>query len=82
MKMNVYSLKDEVDQFGALMCFPNDASAMRAIRNAYDTPGSIYQTSPADFTLYCVGQFDTKSGEFDNSLTARRICSCSDFREV
>lgn len=80
MLLNMYSLKDEVDQFGAVLLLPNDAAAMRITKNAYDQPNSIYQTNPADFTLYKLGQFDTISGEVIPELPTR-ICSCSDFRK-
>ena len=81
MVLNMYALKDEVDQFDAPMLLPNDAAAMRALRNAYDRPGSIYQTAPQDYTLYFIGQFDTVTGEI-LPLGLKRVCSCSDFRMV
>lgn len=82
MVLNMYCLKDEVlGDFGSIILQQNDGVAMRALKNAVNVQDSIYKTSPYDFTLYCLGKFDTTDASFTHNLTPERICSVYDLLE-
>lgn len=60
MVMMVYSIRDKVaDDFGPLMCCKTDGVAVRAMRQA------VGKGSLDDYQLWCVGRFDTETGELD-----------------
>lgn len=58
--MNLYTVRDKVaEECASLFEAPNDDVAVRKVRMGFKGyPGSV-----ADFTLLCIGSFDTKSGE-------------------
>lgn len=79
MILNMYCLKDEVmKDFGGIMLFQNDGVAMRALKTAVNQDGSVYKTSPNDFTLYCLGSFSSSDCNFIHNVTPERICSVYD----
>lgn len=80
MVYNIYSIKDEVVSFGVPFICDNDAAATRMLQNAFNIDNSIYQTAPADYTLYRIGTFDNESACI-TSITPTRVVSCSDFRK-
>lgn len=82
MVLHMYCLKDEVIQdFGGIMLFQNDKAAIRALKNAVNQDGSVYKTSPNDYTLYDLGTFDSSNCDFAHNVTPERVCSCTDLIE-
>lgn len=82
MILNVYSLKDELTGFGLPTVHDNDRVAMRSLQLAFEQPEpNIFRSNPSDYTLYCIGQFDTEVGLISSNATPRRVCSMSDFRK-
>lgn len=60
MKYGIYSVRDILNGYGALMCDHNDQTASRNFRLAFRGSPSV---DPRDYDLFRVGQFDTDSGE-------------------
>lgn len=78
MVYNVYSILDVNVGYGAPVCHDNDAVAMRFFENACSDKHSLWYTHSADFSLMCIGTFDTSSGELD-CTPVRKVCSAYDF---
>lgn len=76
----VFSIKDlKADSFGApILCATNE-EAIRAckIRLLYDQ-GSLIQQFPADYMLYHVGYFNTKTGVMESTGIAMPVISILD----
>lgn len=78
MVYNVYSVLDVNVGFGVPVVHDNDATAMRAFENGCCDKHSLWYTHSSDFSLHCIGTFDTSTGEI-SSLPSRKICSAFDF---
>lgn len=80
MVYKMYSIKDECIGFGIPFALENDGVAIRTFENAYHVNNSMYATKPNDFSLYCVGTFDNKTGDV-NPILPFRVCEASEFVE-
>ena len=78
MVYNVYSVLDVNVGYGVPIVQDNDAVAMRSFENGCMDKSSVWHTHSADFSLFCIGTFDTSSGEI-SSCAPRKICSAYDF---
>ena len=78
MVKNLYSILDVNVGYGMPLVQDNDAVAMRNFENVCCDRSSVFATHSADFSLWCIGTFDTGTGELE-SLPARKICSAYDF---
>lgn len=78
MIYKIYSVKDRLAGYGVIVLQDNDAVAMRAFQNGCSDPSSTWSTHPNDFSLYCLGEFDTHSGDII-SYEPKFICSADDF---
>lgn len=78
MVYNVYSILDVNVGYGAPMCHDNDAVAMRFFENACSDKRSIWYTHCSDFSLMCIGTYDTSTGELI-AEPIRKVCSAFDF---
>ena len=78
MKYNMYSILDVNVGYGMPVSQDNDAVAMRNFQNACSDKSSVFATHSADFSLYCIGTYDTDTGELE-SLPPRKICAAYDF---
>lgn len=78
MVKNLYSILDVNVGFGMPLVQDNDAVAMRNFENACVDESSVFHTHSADFSLFCVGTFDTDTGIVE-SCPQRKICSAYDF---
>lgn len=81
MVKKVYSIRDnKMESYGQLVFIDNDAVASRMfgdlVLNDHD---SLIGKHPADFGIYCLGEFDDKTGRFENLEAARLIAIGSDF---
>lgn len=60
--ISLYAIKDMKSDFGnAILSFPNDAAAKRAVMFIREQ-NQLYTRCPGDFVLYRVGDFDFESG--------------------
>lgn len=78
MVYNVYSILDVNVGYGAPVCHDNDAVAMRYFENACCDKSSIWHTHSSDFSLMCIGTYDTTTGELASS-PIRKVCNAFDF---
>lgn len=63
MKYDVYSIRDKYTGFMSPMLDQSDDAAKRNFAYAVNNNPGVMNYSPADFDLYKVGSFDTKSGD-------------------
>jgi len=73
MKNSLYSIKDNTaEYFTKMFPSPNDATALRTIKNTLIDPNSKeleFVKNPDQFTLYKIGSFDDNTGEITPELT-------------
>lgn len=62
---SIYDLKSAA--FGAPFFFHQHGQAMRAVMDAAADANSMLSRHPADFALYCVGQWDDQTGRLEGS---------------
>lgn len=61
MIFGLYSIKDELSGFAAPIPLEDDKQAKRYFKQRLlDTP--IMKSNPTDFSIWCIGQFDTNTG--------------------
>lgn len=66
--MNIYSIFDVKSGLYSLpMLWLNDALAVRAFDNAVQDDESQLSRNPGDYSLFCLGYFDDKSGSIEAS---------------
>lgn len=78
MVYNVYSVLDVNVGYGMPVVQDNDAVAMRSFENGCCDKSSVWHTHCADFSLMCLGTFDTSTGEL-TSAPVRKVCNAYDF---
>lgn len=64
MSMQLFSIKDKLNEFYAPHPYPNEDLAKRDFMLAVKSGDDLLSKCPADFALYHVGVFDTKKGVF------------------
>lgn len=68
MIFKLYAIKDELSEYApTLMPFEEDAQAKRWFRN-YCEENPMVKRNPEDYSIWYVGEFDSKTGETNNSL--------------
>lgn len=73
-----YSVYDAAAQsYSDPIVLATDAIAARGFQTESQNPDSVIAKFPTDFTLFCVGEFDTVSG--DVSPVNRIVCRGTDF---
>lgn len=78
MVYNIYSVRDVKTGFANPFVDVNDESAKRGFFFAFSQNSSIINFSPADFSLYKIGTFDSSSGSVGSVLPVY-VCSAIDF---
>lgn len=78
MVYNVYSVLDVNVGYGMPVVQDNDAVAMRSFENGCVDKSSVWHTHCSDFSLMCIGTFDTNTGELTPS-PVRKVCNAYDF---
>lgn len=64
MKTRIYTMRDAAVQgFERPVMFRTDAEAIRAVDQTLKTGNSHLNQSPADYSLWYVGEFDGETGE-------------------
>lgn len=78
MIYKVYSILDVNVGYGMPVVQDNHAVAMRNFENACCDKSSVFATHSADFSLWCIGTFDSDSGIME-SAAPEKICNAYDF---
>lgn len=66
MIYNVYAMHDRCTGFLSPTLELNDDAALRHFEHALSQPVSdLFSTHPEDFSLYCIGSYDTNKGSLD-----------------
>lgn len=80
MKLKIYSIRDEKSGFGAPSYDVSHQVAMRNFAHALVTTRGIMATNPQDFSLWCLGEFDTEKGLIDSKGVAypEKVCAGTD----
>lgn len=70
MEKNIYCVKDNLVGFGKIFDSYSDATAIREITMAVNSPRgmSLISDRPEDFSLYKIGTFNTDTGVFTPCL--------------
>lgn len=63
MKMPIYAVRDIYTGFMTPMPDINDDTAKRNFVHAVRCAGTVMNSHPADYDLYCLGSYDTDTGE-------------------
>lgn len=63
MTYGIYSIRDVKTGFMTPTLDQNDDSAARNFYHAVATSDGILYTYASDFTLYCLGEFDSETGK-------------------
>lgn len=71
MKYGIYVLRDIKTGYLGLTLDQNDAAAMRNFQHAMTKPDSLMNSHPEDFSLYCLGVYDSETG--DIKATDKRL---------
>jgi len=78
MLYNVYSVRDSKVGFGNPFVDVGDSSAKRGFFFAFSNSSSMVSFSPADFSLYHIGTFDSDTGAIEK-IAPTFVCCASDF---
>lgn len=78
MVYNLYSILDVNVGYQMPIVQDNDAVAMRNFENACIDKSSVFNTHSVDFSLWCIGTFDTDTGVVE-PMPQRKICNAYDF---
>lgn len=78
MRLSLYSMHDVHTGFLSPSPADNDAVAMRNFRHAMLNKDSLLYSHPADYRLYCLGDYDTVTGELF-AVNPRLVCTGLDF---
>lgn len=68
MIINIYSIRDACVGFGNPFVQPNDDVALRTMRSLLVDPQSEFSRSPKDYSIWCIGTFDTDTGIIDSKV--------------
>lgn len=71
MNYGIYVLRDIKTGYLGLTLDQNDAAAMRNFQHAMSKPESLMNSHPEDFSLYCLGVYNSETG--DIKATDKRL---------
>lgn len=75
MMQRIYSLRDVKVGFLSPTLHDNDSVAVRSLENVLRSPSSsLLDTHPEDFSLYCLGVFDTLTGLISPFSVPEQVC--------
>lgn len=67
MIIKMYSVRDIKNDFGMPFTAANDEVAIRMFKATANDKTSTLALFPADFELWCVGEFNTNNGGINNT---------------
>lgn len=81
---NVYAIRDsKMESFGLPVLVENDAVAVRQFGDVITKGGDVCMAQhPADFALYRLGEYDSKTGKFSNLDCPALLANGADFLNV
>lgn len=79
MKYRMYSIRDEKTEFMAPQLDSNDESALRNFRHAINSSEGVLFSDRDDFSLYCIGEFETVTGHLKPFESIQLVCRGGDF---
>lgn len=82
MLYGVYSIRDAKTGFMTPTIDSNDASATRNFFHAIVNSETVLRTYSADFDLYCLGHFDSDSGQLTPQTPVFVASGAAAFRAV
>jgi poly-D-alanine transfer protein DltD len=63
MKTQIFSVYDsKAEAYNTPMFVPTKGQAIRAFSDQVNEPGSELNKHPEDYTLFCLGEFDSDTG--------------------
>lgn len=63
MKYSVYAIRDDrTESFLTPTCDLNDRTAARNFEHAVRQPNTLFYSHPQDYMLYCIGEYDERTG--------------------
>lgn len=80
MKYNVYCIRDDKTGFLTPTVDTNHFTAARNFANAIMQGQGVLFTHADDFRLYCIGEFDTESGQLTSAAVQELISEGSQVR--
>lgn len=72
MIFELYTIKDELSEYGFPMTFQNRGIAERYFQNLTETDTMI-KNNPSDFSLWKIGKFDTENGKIETLETPKLV---------
>lgn len=78
MIYKIYCVHDVNVGYNAPVIQENDAVAMRNFENVCSDKSSVWYTHCADFSLVCIGTFNSDTAEI-SCTPPEKVCSASDF---
>lgn len=80
MKKSIYAIRDDkMESFGVPVIIENDAVAIRQFGDVLSKGDSVMTAHPEDFTIYCLGSYDSVDGRFENFDIPRKLANGADF---
>lgn len=67
MTINLYAIKDKINEFLPIQMLPNDQTAHRWFREMLENNPTMH-LSPNDFEIYKLGTWDTVTGELTSKV--------------
>lgn len=61
---------------------PNAAMAMRSVGDMVNDPTSMFGKHPKDYSLFCAGSFDDRSGSFSLEPSLLVVCNLWELKEL
>ena len=68
MKTSIYAIRDIKNDFGTPFTAANDNVAKRMYQAEQKNKDSMLAQFPADFELWKLGEYDTKTGQIDTHI--------------
>lgn len=82
MKFEIFSVYDaKAEQFNTPMFLPKKGQAIRAFADQVKDPASELAKHPEDYTLFCLGSYESDDGKFEPGTSPVALCSALDFKE-
>lgn len=82
MQYNIYSILDHKTGFINMTLDQNDETAKRNFAHACQVTDSLFYTHPDDYSLYCIGEFNTDSGIIEPVIPPKNIVDARQFVKV
>lgn len=79
MIMKIYSVRDVLVGYTSVVLYSSDAVAIRDFKSVVNLPDTPISKSAKDYSLYCVGEFDTETGVVVPCMN--KVCEAYDLKD-